>query len=271
MIGDSLRPSNRLTAIPERRVLLGVALLGIVIWSVVTTVDFGDLFHTGGLEALQEITSAALTPDLSADTLETTTVAAFRTFMYAVAGMSIALILGIPLGIVASGVLIQNRILKYTVVGFVRGFLGILRAVHEIVWAVLFVFALGLSPVAGVLAIGIPYGGILGRIIAERITDAPGRPLDALRSSGASPAQLLLYGQLPVAIPDLVSYLFYRLECAVRAAAVLSFVGLGGLGFRITIALDDLKYDEAWTHIYGLVVLITLIDVWSAQVRRRLL
>jgi phosphonate transport system permease protein len=191
--------------------------------------------------------------------------------MYAVAGMSIALVIGIPLGIVASGTLIRNRLARYPIVTVTRGFLAASRAVHEIVWAVLFVLALGLSPVAGVFAIGIPYGGILGRIIAERITDAPERPLEALYGSGASPFQILIYGRLPFAAPDLISYLFYRLECAIRAAAVLSFVGLGGLGFRITIALDDLRYDEAWTSIYALVILVAAIDVWSAQVRRRLL
>ncbi|MDA1258412.1 MAG: ABC transporter permease subunit [Chloroflexi bacterium] len=235
------------------------------------TVRPGEALHTGGLGALGEITSSAFTPDLSWDTIRLAAIAAFRTLMYAVAGMSIALLIGVPLGIAASGVLFRNPLARFGVVVAIRGFLAVLRSVHEIVWAVLFVFALGLSPVAGVLAIGIPYGGILGRIIAERITDAPERPLDALRATGASPFQVLMYGQLPIATPDLVSYLFYRLECAVRAAAVLSFVGLGGLGFRITIALDDLNYDEAWTSIYALVILVAGIDLWSAQVRRRLL
>lgn len=275
MIADGLLRSSgagiRKLVLPERRMMLTLILIAAVVWAAATTVRPGEALHTGGLAALGEIVSSAFTPDLSLDTIGRTVVAAFRTLMYAVAGMSIALVLGIPLGIIASGVLIPNRPARFGVITLTRGFLAILRAVHEIVWAVLFVFALGLSPVVGVLAIGIPYGGILGRIIAERITDAPEQPRDALRSSGASPFQVLLYGRLPIAVPDLVSYLFYRLECAVRAAAVLSFVGLGGLGFRITIALDDLRYDQAWTPIYALVILVAAIDLWSAQVRRRLL
>ena len=255
----------------EKRLVLTLIMLTAAIWAVASTIRVDELVHTGGRDALVEIVSAAFTPDLGAGTIHLAAIAAFRTLMYAVAGMSVALLLGIPMGIIASGTLLQRPLARYSVIAATRGVLAAFRAVHEIVWAVLFVFAIGLSPVAGVLAIGIPYGGILGRIIADRITDAPERPLNALRASGASSFQVLLYGRLPFAAPDLISYLFYRLECAVRAAAVLSFVGLGGLGFRITIALDDLKYEEAWTSIYGLVILVTLIDLWSAQVRKRLL
>ncbi|MBT4514298.1 MAG: ABC transporter permease, partial [Chloroflexi bacterium] len=195
----------------EKRLVLTLIILVAVIWTAAATFRPGEFIHTGGLNALIEIGSSAFTPDLGGETLRLTTIAAFRTLMYAVAGMSIALLIGIPLGIVASGTLFQSRLTRYSIVLVTRGFLAAFRAVHEIVWAVLFVFALGLSPVAGVLAIGIPYGGILGRIIAERITDAPERPLDGLRVAGASSFQVLLYGRLPFAAPDLISYLFYRL------------------------------------------------------------
>lgn len=152
----------------------------------------------------------------------------------------------------------------------VRGVLGFLRAIHELIWALIFVTAFGLSPLAGALAIGIPYGGIIGRILAERLQDVPDAPLQALRSSGASEMQVLIYGRAPAALADMVSYFFYRFECAVRSAAVLSFVGLGGIGFRISIALDDLRFGQVWTLLFALVLIIIAIDTWSAQVRRRL-
>ncbi len=151
-----------------------------------------------------------------------------------------------------------------------RAVLAALRAVHEIVWAILFVAAFGLSPAAGVLAIGVPYAGILGRILAERLQDAPSAPLDALRTSGASETEVLVYGRVPASAADVVSYAFYRLECAVRAAAVLSFVGLGGLGLRISTALDDLAFERMWTAVFALVLIVVGIDLWSALVRRRI-
>ena len=111
-------------------------------------------------------------------------------------------------------------------------FLAVIRSIHELVWAVIFVAAFGFSSLAAILAIAIPYGGILGRIYGERLADVPEEPLRALRASGASPLTVLIYGRIPMALPDLLSYTFYRFECAIRAAAIMSFVGIRGLGFE---------------------------------------
>ncbi|MBI4298002.1 MAG: ABC transporter permease subunit, partial [Chloroflexi bacterium] len=151
-----------------------------------------------------------------------------------------------------------------------RFLLAFLRSVHELVWAWLFVVAIGLSPMAAVLALAIPYGGILGRIYSEILTDVPPQPLRALRAVGASPWKVLLYGRLPMALPDMLSYTYYRLECGIRAVAIMSFVGIGGLGYQIQLSLADLHYDQVWTLLYFLVALIVLVDLWSSVVRRRL-
>jgi phosphonate transport system permease protein len=119
-----------------------------------------------------------------------------------------------------------------------------------------------------VLAIGIPYGGILGRVYAELLQDVPSAPLQALRNAGASPWRVFLYGRLPMALPDILSYTFYRFECGIRAAAIMSFVGLGGLGHQIQISLLDLDYQRAWTFIFVLIGLVILVDVWSSMVRQ---
>ena len=134
----------------------------------------------------------------------------------------------------------------------------------------MFVAALGLSPMAAVLALGIPYGGILGRIYAELLQDVPEAPLQALRGAGASNWRVFWYGRLPMALPDIVSYTFYRLECGVRAAAVMSFVGLGGLGQRIQLALDDLAFPAVATYLLFLIGLVALVDLWSALTRKSL-
>lgn len=257
-------------SMPGARAQLTLILLIAFLWSALSVDTPTGLLHTGGLDALGEIAAAFVTPDLSPGLLRTIVSDAWTTLAYAIAGMTVAVVAGVPLGIVASGVLQTSRFRRLGVMAAARAFLAMLRAVHEIVWAILLIAAFGLTPAAGVLAIGVPYAGILGRILAERLQDAPPEPLAALRASGASESEILVYGRIPASAADVVSYTFYRLECAVRAAAVLSFVGLGGLGLRIMTALDDLAFERMWTAVFALVVLIVGIDLWSALVRRRL-
>jgi phosphonate transport system permease protein len=255
----------------ESRRLLTMILLGALLWSL-ASVDWQDgVLHARGLAALREIACAVFRPDLSWETLGKLVTSAWRTVAYAMAGLSLALLIGFPLGLLASGVLNRSLAKRRAVQAVARFVLGFLRAIHELVWAWLFVAAIGLSPLAAVLALAIPYGGILGRIYAELFQDVPEAPLRALRNAGASEWRVFWYGRLPTVLPELIGYTFYRLECGIRSATVLSFVGLGGLGFQIGIALDDLAYGRAWTFILGLVGLIVLVEAWSGVVRRKVI
>ena len=176
----------------------------------------------------------------------------------------------IPLGVLASGTLSGSSGRGRLAAGGVRVLLASIRSVHELVWALLLVTAFGFSSLPAILAIALPYGGILGRIYAERLNDVPDEPLRALRGSGASGMGVLLYGRLPMAFPDLLSYSFYRFECAIRSAAIMSFVGIRGLGFEIQLSLQDLLFGQVWTLILFLMGLVLLVDLWSARVRRSL-
>lgn len=245
-------------------ILVGAFLLSLA------AVDWrGGVFNTGGLSAMGEIAAAAFQPDLAPDVLAIGARSTWTTIAYAFAGMTVALLIGIPFGVVASGVVFRSERRRRAGAAGSRFALAGFRAVHELVWAWLFVAAIGLSPVAGVLALGIPYGGILGRIYAELLQDVPEAPLRALRSAGASEWRVFWFGRLPMALPDMLSYTFYRLECGIRSAAVLSFVGLGGLGHNIQISLQDIDYGRMWTFVYFLIALIVIVDVWSSLVRRR--
>lgn len=268
--GDPIARRTWRPALPGTRAQLTLILVGAFIWSALSVETPAGILHSGGTDALREIAVAFVTPDLSPDYLGTVLADAWTTLAFAVAGMTVAIVVGVPLGVVASGVLQTGRFKRLGAMAGARAVLAVLRAVHEIIWAILLVAAFGLSPAAGVLAIGIPYAGILGRILAERLQDAPPEPLAALRTSGASESEVLVFGRVPASATDVVSYTFYRLECAVRAAAVLSFVGLGGLGLRITTALDDLAFERMWTAVFALVLIVIGIDLWSAMVRRRL-
>ena len=254
----------------ESRGLLTILLLAAFGWSLLHVPWSSGLLHAGGLGAIREIGGALFRPDLSPDVLADAVRATWRTVAYAVAGLSVALVMGVPLGVVASGVLNRSAWARRLNQWTVRFILAFFRSIHELVWAWLFVAALGLSPMAAVLALGIPYAGILGRIYSELLQDVPEAPLRALRSAGASEWRVFWHGRLPMALPDMLSYTFYRLECGVRSAAILSFVGLGGLGYQVQISLDDLAYTRAWTFLLALVVLVLSIDIWSTLVRRKL-
>jgi phosphonate transport system permease protein len=251
--------------------LLTFLLAGAFIWSL-TSIEWGQpLVHTGGASSALKFFLALFPPDLSPEFLAIAVRASWQTLVYAVAGISLAVVIGLPLGVIASGaVMTPGSRLKMPLIAATRLFLGSMRAVHELVWAVLFVAAVGLSPIAGIIALGIPYAGILGRIYSELLQDVPAEPLRALRSSGASPWRVLWYGYIPMALPDMLGYTFYRFECAIRAAAILSFVGIQGLGYQIQLSLHDLLFSQVWTLLLFMVVLIVAVDWWSMRVRRSL-
>ncbi len=252
--------------------LLTVLLAAAGAWSL-TAIDWnGPWLHTGGAASFLRFLLALFPPDLSADFLLIALTASGQTLAYAVAGMTVAILIGVPLGIIASGVAFTpGSRLRRPSVAATRFLLGGMRAVHELVWAVLFVAAIGLSPLAAIFALGLPYAGILGRIYADLLQDVPPEPIAALRTTGASPLRLFSYGYWPMALPDLIGYTFYRLECAIRAAAIMSFVGIPGLGYQIQLSLHDLLFDQVWTLLLFLVAIIVAVDLWSSRIRRSLL
>ncbi|RFU71417.1 ABC transporter permease subunit [Peribacillus saganii] len=253
-----------------KKSLLTLLLILIFVWSLFSVQWNADLLHPGGGVTTKQIFQALLAPDLSPEILILALESTWITLVYAVAGMSIAIILAFFFGILASGVLSTSRFNLFAVSGFFRGILGFTRAIHELVWAWLFVAAIGLSPFAAVFALGIPYGGILGKIFADMLNDIPEEPIKALETAGASKLQTLLYGYLPLVRANIISYVMYRFECSVRSSAIMSFVGLGGLGYQIQLSLSDLQYDEVWTFLFFLIALVVLIDAWSNLLRKRM-
>lgn len=254
----------------EGRGLLAVLLAAAFLWSLLQVGSGAAALRTGGLDAAARMAGDLLRPDLGSATLARTARAAWTTLVYAVAGMTLALAAGAPLGLVASGTLAGGAASRRLAMTVGRGVLAALRSVHELVWAWLLVVALGLSPLAAVLAIAIPYAGVLGRIYADLLNDVPDAPLRALAAAGGGRVATLFYGRLPMALPDMTAYTFYRFECALRASAVMGFVGLGGLGFEIQMALQDLGYREVATHLLVMVALIAGVEAWSGALRREL-
>ncbi|MCM2532572.1 ABC transporter permease subunit [Neobacillus pocheonensis] len=260
--------SDRFNFHLPKRFFLTLLLIAVFVWSLFSVEWNKDVFHTGGIPTMLQILKAIIHPDLSPPLLILGVQSAWITLVYAVSGMSLAIIYAFIVGILASGILTSSKTSRLFSKVFFRGLLGFTRSIHELVWAWLFVAAVGLSPYAAILAIAIPYGGILGRIFADMLNDVPEQPVKALKSVGASRLQILFYGYLPLVLIDMVSYTMYRFECAIRSSAIMSFVGLGGLGYQIQLSLADLKYEQVWTYVFFLIVLVLFVDIWSNFVRK---
>ena len=143
----------------------------------------------------------------------------------------------------------------------VRLFCAFIRAIHEIFWAFLFLPVVGLNPVCGVLAIGIPYAGVFGKVFAEILQEADQRPQEGLPADTGRISRFV-YGVLPVIYDDLKSYTAYRFECALRSSAILGFIGLPTLGFHLETAFREGMYAESSALLYAFYLLIASLRYW---------
>ena len=152
--------------------------------------------------------------------------------------------------------------------GVSRLLLNALRSVPELMWAALLLIAAGLGPFAGTLALAIHTTGVLGRLFAEAIENAPGGPSFALRAQGVPEGRTFLYATLPQVLPQLLSYTLYRWENNIRAAAILGVVGAGGLGQMLAFHLGLFQMAETGSVLAAMMVLVAIVDVASYVARR---
>ena len=263
--------------------LLGAGFLVVLAGSLCTAqVDPRRLLEGDALANAARFLRGAFPPDLSSEFLGHMMRPAIETIQISVVGTLFAVLIGLPLGLLAtsslawSGVLHERRAaMGRWVLGFVpyavaRGLLSVFRSVPEYVWAFMFVRAVGLGAFPGVLAIGVAYGGILGKVYSEILEGVNPRPLETLHAGGASRLGVVLYGLIPQALPSLVSYTLYRWECAIRASAILGLVGAGGLGQQIELSMRFFKFDEVVTLLGMLFCLVGAVDFVSGRLRARL-
>src|SRR6056297_425861 len=151
-----------------------------------------------------------------------------------------------------------------------RFFMSLLRSIHELIWALLILSAFGVSPLAGMVALALPFSGTLGKVFSELIDEETRDAATALKAIGHRPVQTFLVGTLPAALPNLITYSFYRFECALRSSAVLGFVGIETIGLYIELSHEEFYYNEVWTYFYLLLALIVVVDFWGAGIRKRL-
>ncbi|GAA2209545.1 phosphonate ABC transporter, permease protein PhnE [Nonomuraea monospora] len=151
-----------------------------------------------------------------------------------------------------------------------RSVLSFLRAVPDVVFALVFVTAVGLGPFAGVLALIFHNTGVMGKLWAEAMEEIDLGPRDALRVGGASGVQAASHAVLPAVVPQFVGLLLYRFDVNVRSSLVLGLVGAGGIGFLVNQSIKLFRFDEMVTHLAIVMVLVVAVDQLSAYVRRRI-
>ncbi|MFP3987913.1 ABC transporter permease subunit [Streptomyces sp. E11-3] len=253
------------------RKLVGLAAVTVLlIWAVQRAIPAGsELVNRGGLALLDDLAATVLHPSLEPAFLQVVFEATATTLALALIGTAGALVLGLVGGLILSDVAWGDAPPWPVRVGrlVLRGVLVAVRSVHELVWALLFVSVLGLDPLVAVLALALPFGAQSAQVFGETFDSVPDAPLRALRSAGARPFSALAYALLPGTAPLLLSYSFYRFECALRSAVVLGVAGVGGLGFELTVSLQSRNWGEVWTLVATLLALAGVVELWSNRVR----
>lgn len=264
---------------------VGVGVVVLVMWaSHGTQVDLGTLASTEAWWQMWTYASRLFPPDLSPAAVRDAAQGVVETFAISLLGSLLAVLIGFPLSLLGTRTLLFRGLLydarplgrvekaaRVGVFGAAKAVLNVLRTVPEIVWAMIFVFMVGLGPFPGVLALGVHTGGVLGKLFGEVLEDVDPAPVEALQATGAGRFRILVYGVLPQALPQFVAYALYRWEVNIRAAAMMGFVGAGGLGQRIHVAISLFHEHQLLTLILAIYVIVTVVDALSAYLRARLL
>jgi phosphonate transport system permease protein len=240
-----------------------VVILGAIAWSAVET-EVSASRMIEGLPFMWDFMRRMVPPDLSV--LGNALRGATETIQIAVVGTAVAAVLALPLGFAAA----RNAAPPWLFY-WARSLLNAFRAVDTLVYALFFVAAVGLGPFPGVLAVTVYTATVLAKLYSEAIEAIEPGPVEAVRATGATELQVLRWGVLPQLVPQFLSFTLYRFETNIRAAAVLGFVGAGGIGFYIQTYLRLLNYPAAATVLLVLIGLVMIVDFASSRLRARLI
>jgi len=242
------------------------ALLALVVlsfWSL--DLQWARFFSRDAVARMGRFLAELLAPSTELAFLRKLLPATLETLAMSVVGTLLAAAFGLLLALPAAKTHAQDRALWR---GAARLLLNALRSVPELMWAALLLIAAGLGPFAGTLALAIHTTGVLGRLFAEALENAPEGPGFALRVRGVGEGRIFLYATLPQVLPQLLSYVLYRWENNIRAAAVLGVVGAGGLGQLLAFHMGLFQMAETSSVLAAMLVLVLLVDAISYGARR---
>jgi phosphonate transport system permease protein len=240
--------------------LVGFVLFGLVRFDVGWTRVVNGLDRFSNIaRALVPPTAGEAFPDLARAMLESVAMAFLGTFLAAV--------IAVPLGFLGARNVLPIRLLRFPI----RRSFDFLRGVDALVWALVYVRAVGLGPLAGVLAIATTDVGILAKLFAEAIENVDRRPVDGVRAAGGSGIKTVRFGILPQVLPLMLSNVLYMLESNTRSATILGIIGAGGIGFALSDRIRAHRWEEVGFIIILITITVALIDLLSHLLRTRLL
>ena len=250
----------------------------ILLWPLLVATEFRplQLFDAQSREPTLRFLASMVPPAIHSDFLQLVIRESWRTVAIATAGIALALLVALPATLVSVRVLSVSALSgRMSPAAFllrqgVRWVLILLRSVPELIWALVFVRVVGLGPTAGVLAIALTYGGMLGKVYAEILESGDPTVAQTLLRNGSSRLQAFFYGVLPQNAAELTSYTVYRWECAIRSSVVLGFVGAGGLGQQLDSSMKMFAGGEVSTLLLVFILLVGIADFVSSWLRRQL-
>ena len=253
--------SSRRALVLGGLLVAGLIAIHVVAWRQ-TEFSLGALAR--GWHGMVDFVGEALPPDLSvlSDGID----ASLVTLCIGLLGTTFSIPFALALAVLGARTTAPNA----TVYQLSRSLLSFLRAVPDVVFALIFVTAVGLGPFPGVLALIVHNTGVMGKLWSEAIEETDLGPVDALRVGGASGPQVVANAVLPAVVPQFVGLALYRFDVNVRASLVLGLVGAGGIGFLINQSIQLFRFDQMFTYILVVLVLIIAVDQLSALVRRQL-
>jgi phosphonate transport system permease protein len=207
--------------------------------------------------------SGLLPPDVSPELLGRLGTASLETAQISIASLILGTVLGLPLALLIAGNIEAPRWSS----ALARIAATTLRSVHELLWALIFVATVGLGPTAGVYAISVHSAGVIAKLCSEQLEAVDPAPVEAMRLTGGSRLVCALLGVVPQARANVTSQLLYQWECNVRSSIVVGFVGAGGIGEALGIALRLFRYQELATLICAVLVIVAAVDQISRVVR----
>jgi len=264
-VAGGLAEASRRSASRFGKGLAWAAATIAVLWFTGAQIGMNPVALVKGVPFMADFFSRMFPPNLAH--LSLLGDATLETVQIAVWGTLIAILLSIPLALLGA----KNTTPHPVVFHVTRMFLNALRAINELVFALIFVSAVGLGPFAGVLAIALHATGMLAKFCAEEIEGVDRGPIEAMQATGAGRLQVILFGIVPQVIPAFISYSIYRFDVSIRAATILGLVGAGGLGFSLIKTMKLFQYHETATCILVIFLIVFVSDWVCAKVRARIL
>lgn len=249
-------------AVMRRFLALAVVCLIIGQAAVVSGARPAELLN--GLSGIVDIVSRSMPPAF--DKLPSLIWPTVETIDVAIFGTVVGIIIAVPFAVLAARNVTPAKPLYYVT----RAMVSFLRSVPELVWALIFVAAVGLGPFAGALALVFHSVGMIGRLFAEVIEDMDMGPVEALTLTGASRLQIFTHAVIPGVLPTLLGISLYRFDENLRSSVLLGFVGAGGIGFELLSAMNLFEYREVSVIILVILALVIGAERGSALLRRRI-